>query len=279
MDTKIKLFENQKVRASWNDTEEEWYFSVVDIIAVLTDNDYQHARNYWKVLKIRLKSEGNETVTNCNQLKMKAEDGKNRLTDVLSTQNLLRLIQSIPSKKAEPFKMWLAKVGSERLDEIADPEKAFERGIEYYRNKGYQEEWIQQRLRGIDVRRKLTEQFNLAGITESKDYAILTNEMTKAWSRLSIKDYKNLKGLKKESLRDNMTDLELVLNSLAEITTTELCKTNNPSTFKEVKKASIDGGTVAGNARKEIETRLGHSVISNNNSNDKEKLIVNKKEK
>lgn len=180
---------------------------------------------------------------------MKGLDGKNRIINACSIQNLLRLIQSIPSKKAEPFKMWLAKVGSERLDEIAEPEKAFERGIEYYRNKGYQEEWIQQRLRGIDVRRKLTEQFNLAGITESKDYAILTNEMTKAWSGLSIKDYKNLKGLKKESLMDNMTDLELVLNSLAEITTTELCKTNNPSTFKEVK-SMIDCGTVTGNTAK-----------------------------
>ena len=200
MNNKIKLFENKRIRTAWNAEEEEWYFSVVDIVAVLTDNDYQVARKYWNKLSQRLAEEGSELVTNCHRLKLRAADGKQRLTDVLKTKDILRLIQSIPSPKAEPFKLWLAEVGNDRLDEIADPEKAFERGIEYYRQKGYSEEWIQQRLKGIDVRRKLTNEFQKAGITESKDYAILTNEMTKAWSGLSIKEYKQQKGLKKESL-------------------------------------------------------------------------------
>lgn len=275
MSNKIKLFENQKIRASWNAEEEEWYFSVVDIIAVLTESE--NPQTYWRVLKKRLKDEGNETVTICNALKMKASDGKMRLTDVLKTSDVLRLIQSIPSPKAEPFKMWLAQVGSERLDEIADPEKAMNRAIEYYRNKGYPEEWIKQRLMTIDVRRDLTDQYQKAGITEQKEYAILTNELTEAWSGLSVKDYKDLKGLKKESLRDNMTNLELALNMLAEATTTELCKTHQPIGMEETKVQVHSGGTVAGNARKEIEHKLGHSVISSNNAEDKTKLVVKKK--
>lgn len=275
MNTKIKLFENQKVRALWNVDEEEWYFSVVDVVKVLTDS--LNPKDYIKKLKKRDKELNSRWGTICHLAYLQANDGKKYKSITMKTSNILRLIQSIPSKKAEPFKMWLAQVGSERLDEIVDPKKAFERGIENYRNKGYQEDWIQQRLKSIDFIRKLTEQFNLAGVKESKDYAILTNKMTKAWSGLTIKEYKNLKGLKKESLRDNMTDLELVLNSLAEITTTELCKTSNPSTLNEIKKASIDGGTVAGNARKEIKTRLGHSVITNNDIKNGKKIIKQKK--
>lgn len=272
---KIKLFENQRIRTVWNAEEEEWYFSVIDVVAALTES--LDPKQYLKKLRSRDIELNSKWGTICTPVSGIGKDGKKRKILMSNTKNVLRLIQSIPSRKAEPFKMWLAQVGSERLDEIADPQKAFDRGIEYYRNKGYSEEWIQQRLKGIDVRRKLTDQYHIAGITESKDFAILTNEMTKAWSGLSIQAYKTKKGLKKENLRDNMTDLELVLNSLAEITTTELCKTYQPIGMNETKKQTIAGGTIAGNARKEIETRLGHSVISTNNAETKETLIVNKK--
>ena len=220
----IKLFENKKVRVQWDKDEEKWYFSIVDVIAVLTDNDYQTARKYWNKLAQRLREEGNESVTNCNQLKLIAPDGKMRLTDVGDTEQLLRLIQSIPSKKAEPFKTWLAKVGYQRIEETEDPELAFERAMKTYLQKGYSKEWINQRLKTIDVRKELTDEWNRVGIEKETDFAILTNEITKAWSGKTIAEYKQLKSLRKENLRDNMTNLELVLNMLAEATTTELSK-------------------------------------------------------
>jgi len=220
----IKLFENKKVRVQWDKDEEKWYFSIVDVIAVLTDNDYQTARKYWNKLAQRLREEGNESVTNCHQLKLIAPDGKMRLTDVGDTEQLLRLIQSIPSKKAEPFKTWLAKVGYQRIEETEDPELAFERAMKTYLQKGYSKEWINQRLKTIDVRKELTDEWNRVGIEKETDFAILTNEITKAWSGKTIAEYKQLKSLRKENLRDNMTNLELVLNMLAEATTTELSK-------------------------------------------------------
>ena len=268
----IKVFEDKKIRSHWNEQEEEWYFSVVDIVSVLTDKEYDNARKYWNKLKQRLKEEGSELVSFCHQLKLASSDGKSYKTDVLDTKGILRLIQSIPSKKAEPFKIWLAEVGSERLDEIADPEKALQRGVDYYRKKGYPEDWITQRLLSIKIRKELTAEWQDHGITEEKDYAILTNEMTKAWSGLSIQKYKQLKDLRKENLRDNMTDLELVLNMLAEVTTTTFSKQEQPQTFEESKKVAIRGGKVAGNARKNIEKQIGHSVISPINANEKELL-------
>ena len=268
------MFENKQVRTLWNADEEEWYFSVVDIVSVLTDNDYQAARNYWKVLRKRLSDEGSELVTNCNRLKMPASDGKMRETDCLDTKGVLRLVQSIPSPKAEPFKMWLAQVGSERLDEIADPEKAILRGADFYRAKGYTEGWINQRLQTIEMRKELTDEWKSRGIEQEKDYAILTNEMTKAWSGLSVKEYKELKGLKKENLRDNMTNIELVLNMLAEVTTTAISKREQPDTFEESKTIAKRGGKVAKNARTDIESQLGQSVISPLNANDKPALEV-----
>lgn len=274
MQNKIKVFENKQVRTLWNADEEEWYFSVVDIVSVLTDNDYQAARNYWKVLRKRLSDEGSELVTNCNRLKMLASDGKMRETDCLDTKGVLRLVQSIPSPKAEPFKMWLAQVGSERLDEIADPEKAILRGADFYRAKGYTEGWINQRLQTIEMRKELTDEWKSRGIEQEKDYAILTNEMTKAWSGLSVKEYKKLKGLKKENLRDNMTNIELVLNMLAEVTTTAISKREQPDTFEESKTIAKRGGKVAKNARTDIESQLGQSVISPLNASDKPALEV-----
>ena len=274
MQNKIKVFENKQVRTLWNADEEEWYFSVVDIVSVLTDNDYQAARNYWKVLRKRLSDEGSELVTNCNRLKMLASDGKMRETDCLDTKGVLRLVQSIPSPKAEPFKMWLAQVGSERLDEIADPEKAILRGADFYRAKGYTEGWINQRLQTIEMRKELTDEWKSRGIEQEKDYAILTNEMTKAWSGLSVKEYKELKGLKKENLRDNMTNIELVLNMLAEVTTTAISKREQPDTFEESKTIAKRGGKVAKNARTDIESQLGQSVISPLNASDKPALEV-----
>ncbi len=274
MQNKIKVFENKQVRTLWNADEEEWYFSVVDIVSVLTDNDYQAARNYWKVLRKRLSDEGSELVTNCNRLKMLASDGKMRETDCLDTKGVLRLVQSIPSPKAEPFKMWLAQVGSERLDEIADPEKAILRGADFYRAKGYTEGWINQRLQTIEMRKELTDEWKARGIEQEKDYAILTNEMTKAWSGLSVKEYKELKGLKKENLRDNMTNIELVLNMLAEVTTTAISKREQPDTFEESKTIAKRGGKVAKNARTDIESQLGQSVISPLNASDKPALEV-----
>ena len=274
MEHKIKVFESRQVRTLWNADEEEWYFSVADIVAVLTDSDYQAARNYWKVLKNRLSKEGSELVTFCNRLKMQADDGKMRMTDCLDTKGVLRLVQSIPSPKAEPFKMWLAQVGSERLDEIADPEKAILRGAEFYRAKGYTEGWINQRLRTIEMRKELTDEWKARGIDSSRDYAILTNEMTRAWSGMSVQEYKAHKGLKKENLRDNMTNIELVLNMLAEVTTTAISRQEQPESFDENKAVARRGGKVAKNARKDIETQLGQSVISSLNASDKKALEI-----
>ena len=259
----LEFVYDDKVRKIWHSVEEEWYFSIVDVCQVLTDSsDYQQARNYWKVLKNRLISEGFEPVTNCNQLKMKAQDGKMRLTDCANTEQLLRIIQSIPSKKAEPFKQWLAQVGKERLDEIVDPQLAIDRAIDMYRKKGYSEAWITQRLRGIEIRKEMTGEWNRAGITESKDYAVLTNILTKAWSGKTVQQYKQYKGLKKENLRDNMTNTELVLNALAEISTTEISKSTNPQGMDEAKDATLQGGNIAKLAREALEKQIGHSVLS-----------------
>jgi len=264
----IKLFENKKVRVEWNPAEEKWYLSIVDVIAVLTDSDFQNARNYWKVLKFRLKEEGNETVTNCNQLKLIAPDGKMRLTDVGHTEQILRLVQSIPSKKAEPFKVWLAMVGNERINETQDPELAFDRAMKTYLQKGYSKEWINQRLKTIEIRKELTDEWNRAGIDRESDFAILTNEIIKAWSGKTVSEYKQLKNLKKENLRDNMTNLELVLNMLAEATTTEISKKEKPKTFQDSKQIAVKGGTVAGNTRKDIETQLGENIVTQKNVKD-----------
>lgn len=273
MENKIKVFENKQVRTSWNAEEEEWYFSVVDIVAVLTDSE--DPNNYWKVLKNRLKKEGSELVTNCNRLKMRShKDGKMYYTDCLDTKGVLRLVQSIPSPKAEPFKIWLAQVGSERLDEIADPEKAILRGAEFYRAKGYTEGWINQRLQTIEMRKELTDEWKARGIDSSRDHAILTNEMTQAWSGMSVQEYKSLKGLKKENLRDNMANIELVLNMLAEVTTTAISKREQPETFNENKAVARRGGKVAKNARDDIEAQQGQSVISPLNATDKPALEV-----
>lgn len=275
-ENKIKVFENKNVRTVWNEDEEDWYFSVVDIVSVLADSkDFQTARKYWNKLKQRLSEEGSELVTNCHRLKLVAADGKSRETDCLSTKNVLRLVQSIPSPKAEPFKMWLAQVGAERLDEIADPEKAIIRGADFYRAKGYTENWINQRLQTIEMRKELTDEWKARGIEQEKDYAILTNEMTKAWSGLTVKEYKNLKGLKKENLRDNMTNIELVLNMLAEVTTTAISKSKEPETFGESLSIAKEGGSVAKNARTDIESRIGKSVVSPLNADDKPALEVN----
>ena len=271
----IKVFENKKLRTQWNEQEEDWYFSVVDVIEALTDS--ANPQIYWRVLKKRLKDEGNETVTNCNALKMIAKDGKQRLTDVVNTKDLLRLIQSIPSPKAEPFKLWLAQVGSDRLDEIADPEKAIMRGADFYRAKGYTEGWINQRLQTIEMRKELTDEWKERGITKDKDYAILTNEITKAWSGLSVQEYKKLKDLKKENLRDNMTNIELTLNQLAEVTTTLLSRQQKPDTFAKNKKVARQGGQVAKNARQDIEQRIGQSVISPLNAKNKNLLEIETK--
>ena len=232
--SELKLFEDKKIRAKWDEKKEKWYFSVVDIVAILTDNDYQGGRKYWKTLKMRLNKEGSELVTNCYQLKMEAYDGKLRDTDVMTTEQILRLIQSIPSKKAEPLKLWLAQVGKERIDEAYDPEITINRALDTYRKKGYSEEWINQRLKTIDIRKEFTDELKEKGIEKSKDFAILTNILTQAWSGYSVKEYKKLKGLKKENLRDNMTNMELVLNMLAETSSTEISKSKNSKGFKEV---------------------------------------------
>ena len=275
----IKVFEDKKIRTHWNEQEEDWYFSVVDVVWILTDSkDYQTARNYWKVLKNRLNKEGSELVTICNQLKMQSADGKFYMQDVLNTKGILRLIQSIPSKKAEPFKMWLAQVGSERLDEIADPEKAILRGADFYRAKGYTEGWINQRLQTIEMRKELTDEWKERGITKEKDFAILTNELTKAWSGMSVQEYKKFKDLKKENLRDNMTNIELTLNQLAEVTTTILSRQQKPDTFEKSKKVARQGGQVAKNARQDIEQRIGQSVITPLNAQNKQLLEINNDE-
>lgn len=257
----IKVFEDRKIRAQWNEQEEDWYFSVVDVVAILTDS--ANPRKYWSVLKTRLKSEGSELTTNCSQLKLQSADGKFYKQDVLNTKGILRLVQSIPSPKAEPFKLWLADVGSDRLDEIADPEKAMQRGADFYRAKGYSPEWITQRLLSIKIRKELTDEWKERGIDKESDYAILTNELTKAWSGLSVKEYKNLKNLKKESLRDNMTDIELTINQLAELTTKTLSQQEKPQTFAESKSVAMRGGKVANNAKEEFEKATGAKVISN----------------
>ena len=264
----IKLFEEKEVRSIWDAEQEKWYFSVVDIVGILIDNDYQTARKYWNKLKQRIKEEGNELVTNCHQLKMKAGDGKWRQTDVADVEQILRIIQSIPSKKAEPFKMWLAKVGKERIDETYDPELAINRALETYRRKGYSEEWINQRLKTIDARKDFTDELKRSGINAPKDFAILTNILTETWSELSVKEYKELKGLKKENLRDNMTNMELVLNMLAETASTEISKGTNPSGFNESKTTVIQGGTIAKNTREQIEKASGRKVVTDKNRRD-----------
>lgn len=267
----IKLYENKEIRSVWDEEKEEWYFSVVDIVAVLTES--KDPQVYWRVLKKRLKDEGNETVTNCNALKMKAADGKMRLTDVADMQGIFRIIQSIPSPKAEPFKLWLAEVGKERIDEIIDPELTIDRALETYLKKGYSREWINQRLQAIQVRKELTDAWDDHGIEKGSEYAILTDEITKAWSGMTTRKYKDFKGLKKENLRDNMTTLEIVLNMLAEATTTELTKTVNPQGLEENRKVAKEGGGIAGNARKEIEQKTGKPVITSKNAVDLSRLI------
>lgn len=272
---KIKVFENKKVRTAWNEETEDWYFSVIDVIEILTESE--NPRRYWSDLKIKLSTEGSKLYENIVQLKLPAADGKMRLTDVLDTKGILRLVQSVPSPKAEPFKMWLAKVGSERLDEIADPEKAILRGADYYRAKGYTEGWINQRLQTIEMRKELTDEWKKRGIESEKDYAILTNEMTKAWSGLTVKEYKEKKGLKKENLRDNMTNIELVLNMLAEVTSTAISKQEEPETFEENRKVAIRGGKVANSAKEEYEKETGLKVVSELNAKDKLALEINNK--
>ena len=276
MENKIKIFEKKQVRTAWNADEEEWYFSVVDVCYVLADSASKDPGAYWRKLKQRLKNEGSEVVTNCHGLKMQAADGKYYKTDCLDTKGVLRLVQSIPSPKAEPFKMWLAQVGSERLDEIADPEKAILRGADFYRAKGYTEGWINQRLQTIEMRKKLTDEWKERGVKEGVEYAILTDEMTKAWSGMTVKEYKELKGLKKENLRDNMTDIELVLNMLAEVTTTTLSKKEQPETFAENRSVAKRGGKFAGDTRKRFEEEIGGKVISPLNASDKPALETKK---
>ena len=265
---KIQLFENRKIRTVWNEETEEWYFSVVDVVSVLTDQaTVRNASTYWAVLKKRLKDEGaDELLTNCKQLKMTAADGKKRLTDVATTEQILRIIQSIPSPKAEPFKMWLAEVGKERIEETIDPELTINRALETYLKKGYTREWINQRLQAIQVRKELTDEWDKHGVQKGIEYAILTDEITKAWSGMKTKEYKKLKGLTKENLRDNMSTLELVLNMLAEATTTELSKTTNPQNMQENLGVARQGGNIAGDARKAIEKSSGRPVITSQNA-------------
>ena len=270
---KIQLFENQRIRTAWDEEKEEWYFSVVDVVGVLTDSVDPAA--YWRKLKQRLKAEGNETVTNCHGLKMTAPDGKKRLTDVADTEQLLRIIQSIPSPKAEPFKLWLAQVGRERIEETIDPELTIERALETYLKKGYTREWINQRLQAIQVRKELTNEWDARGVQKGVEYAILTDEISRAWSGMSTRQYKNLKGLKKENLRDNMTTLELVLNMLAEATTTEISKQKAPTTLSENIDVVRAGGKVAGDARKAIETQTGVPVITSKNAAQLSEVVTN----
>ena len=272
----IQLFESKKVRSVWDSEQEKWYFSIVDVCTILTDQpDYDHAKNYWKVLKFRLVKEGNESVTNCNQLKMKSpKDGKRYKTDVANTEQLLRIIQSIPSKKAEPFKVWLAQVGRERIEETIDPEITIDRALETYAKLGYDADWINQRLQTIRARKELTDQWKSHGVEEGREYAILTDEVTRAWSGMSTHQYKKLKGLKKENLRDNMSTLELALNMLAEATTTELTKSENPHGLVENQQVARKGGRVAGNARKEIEKETGKPVITSQNAKQLNDIVT-----
>ena len=270
----IKVFENKKIRTEWNEQEEDWYFSLVDIVAVLADTS--NPTDYLKKMRKRDVELGAYLGTNCPQVEMVGQNGLKRKVLAGNTKAVLRLIQSIPSKKAEPFKIWLAQVGSERLDEIADPQKAIDRAIATYREKGYSEDWITQRMMTIKMRKELTSEWQERGITQEKDYAILTNEMTKAWSGLSVQEYKKYKGLKKENLRDNMTNIELVLNMLAEVTTTELSQKEKPVTFKENKEIAKRGGKFAGETRERYEKEMGRKIISPANANDK-KLLDDKK--
>jgi hypothetical protein len=256
----LKIFEDKQVRSHWDEAQESIYFSIVDVIAILTESP--NPRKYWSVFKTRLKAEGSQLATNCSQLKMKSADGKYYKTDVADTEQLFRLIQSIPSPKAEPFKLWIAKVARERIDEIEDPEIGIDRLMETYLKKGYNKEWINQRLKSIEVRKELTDEWEERGVKKGGEYAILTDEITKAWSGLSVKEYKKHKDLKKENLRDNMTNLELVLNMLAEATTAEISKEKKPKTFVDNKKIANQGGTIAGNTRKEIEAKTGKEVVS-----------------
>lgn len=256
----LKVFEDKRVRTSWNEEEEKWYFSIIDVIEILTQTD--RPRKYWNDLKTKLKKEGSELSEKIGQLKMMAEDGKMRLTDVADTEQLFRLIQSIPSPKAEPFKLWIAKVARERIDEIEDPEIGIDRLMETYQKKGYSKEWINQRLKSIEVRKDLTDEWETRGVKKGQEYAILTDEITKAWSGFSVKEYRKFKELKKENLRDNMTNLELVLNMLAEATTTEISKEKKPKTFAQNKTIAKQGGTIAGNTRKEIEEKTGKKIVS-----------------
>ena len=258
--TAIKLFEERRVRTLWDDAEEKWYFSVVDVVSVLTDS--VDGRKYWNKLKQRLKEEGNETVTNCHQLKMPAADGKMRMTDMADTEQLFRLIQSIPSPKAEPFKLWLASLGRERLEELDDPELGIDRMLEYYHRKGYSENWINQRLKSIEVRKELTDEWERRGIKRGQEFATLTDIITQGWSGMTTRQYKRYKGLKTESLRDNMTNLELVLNMLAEATTTEISKERRPRTFAANRIVAAQGGRIAGNTRREIEAQTGKRIVS-----------------
>ena len=261
---KVQLFEERKIRTAWNEDTEEWYFSVVDVVGALTESVDAHA--YWRKLKQRLKAEGNESVTNCHALKMEAADGKRRMTDVANTEQILRIIQSIPSPKAEPFKLWLAQVGRERIEETIDPELTIDRALETYLRKGYSREWINQRLQAIQVRKELTDEWQDRGVKKGSEFAILTDEITRAWSGMSTREYKNHKGLKKENLRDNMTTTEIVLNMLAETSAKEISQATKPETFAENKDVARQGGEIAGFARQALESRIGKSVISNQNA-------------
>lgn len=272
---KIQLFEDKRIRTAWDEEKEEWYFSIVDVVAVLTDQpDQRHAAKYWSVLKTRMKKEGSELTTKCSQLKMRSADGKRYNTDVADTEQLLRIIQSIPSPKAEPFKLWLAQVGRERVEETIDPELTIERALETYLKKGYTREWINQRLQAIQVRKELTDEWDARGVQKGVEYAILTDEISRAWSGMSTRQYKNLKGLKKENLRDNMTTLELVLNMLAEATTTQFSKDRKPTTFQENLEVAKAGGQVAGRTRKDIESQSNTPVISPKNAAQLNRVVA-----
>ena len=262
----IQLFEGKRVRIVWDAEQEKYYFSIVDIVQVLTDS--ADATAYWRKLKQRLKAEGNETVTNCHALKLPAADGKKRLTDMADLQGIFRLIQSVPSKKAEPVKQWLAKLGKQRIDQMIDPELTFQMAVEDYRRQGYSDKWINERMRSIEMRKELTDEWHRAGITEQKDFAILTNVLTQAWSGMTTDEYKRHKGLTKENLRDNMTNVELALNTLAEVTATEISRQRNPKGMAQSRQTAKEGGEVARNARADIESRLGHSVISSERASD-----------
>jgi len=270
---KVQLFEDRPIRTAWVEDEDEWYFSIVDVVQALTES--ADGRKYWNKLKQRLKDEGSQLVTNCHQLKMRSpKDGKRYSTDVANTEQLLRIIQSIPSKKAEPFKMWLAQVGRERIEEVIDPELTIERALETYAKKGYSREWINQRLQAIQVRKELTDEWEKRGVRKGVEYAILTDEITKAWSGMTTRQYKNYKGLKKENLRDNMSTLELVLNMLAEATTTEISKQKQPESFEENRMVAIEGGEAAGEARLAVEKRTGKPVITNKNATQLQDLVT-----